>query len=393
MSITRRTSSAEVVRPVWATEGVADGERIHRHPLSWFGGDRGVTLHWASATRWQRLPGWRWRRGVFGCRTVVHGRHRWCVKVFFCVRAALMQSEEASILARRTMTWRFALDALPSSFLPPPSSSSPPSQPQAHRKRSHIWTKGRVCSRNHFRAFFFGNRLRCACLLSMPTCFHLRNHFLAATFLCPAWDPESILRALRALNQKESGEMPLCWAWGLKRRPYTHRRRTTWNASDNPRNYDASPRLPLQVEILYVRFAPRRRTRPPLTSGYYQEFHPENTETLGGTEGSRVGGASLEWGTASQLDNTVAPVAPTQQHRPLSTTLMETQNPPQRKQPDAELTRLFGQKCSAHARYVEGRATGASNTLDLEGEKRGEFIPTINARQVTKTPTSIFIRT
>ena len=30
--------------------------------------------------------------------------------------------------------------------------------------------------------------------------------------------------------------------------------------SENPRNHDASPRGPLQVEILYVRFAPARRT-------------------------------------------------------------------------------------------------------------------------------------
>ena len=54
------------------------------------------------------------------------------------------------------------------------------------------------------------------------------------------------------------------------------------------------PEGSFQVEILYVRLAPRRRTWPPLTSGYYQGFNPENTETLGGTEVSRVGGALLK---------------------------------------------------------------------------------------------------
>ena len=64
--------------------------------------------------------------------------------------------------------------------------------------------------------------------------------------------------------------------------------------------------------------------------------------------------------------------------------------PPQRKQPDAELTRLLGHKFGVRARYVEGRATGGPNTRDLQGEKRGEFIPTLASRQVTVTPTSIF---
>ena len=88
--------------------------------------------------------------------------------------------------------------------------------------------------------------------------FSFAKPLLGCHVLVPGLRPQSILRALRAFHMTDSGPMLLCPARGLRRRPYTHRRRP--KRRENPRIHDASTRGPFQVEILYVRLAPRRRT-------------------------------------------------------------------------------------------------------------------------------------